>query len=166
MAGGSLYQDEDGAGAISDINVTPLVDVVLVLLIIFMVTAKLIVARGISVDSPKTASGEEVKSTLQVTIDEERVLYVNGDRYDSVDAAQARVVEMRAENPEVKAIITADRGVPHGDVMRVIDFVKLAGVTKFALTSDPLGTAPGGELPAASGTPATADTPAASGAAP
>jgi biopolymer transport protein ExbD len=139
MAGGSLYQDEDaGGGTISEINVTPLVDVVLVLLIIFMVTAKLIVARGIAVDSPKTASGEEVASTLQVTLDRDRVLYVNGDRYDSVDAAKARVESMRAQNPEIKAIITADRTVPHGDVMRVIDFVKLAGVTRFALTSDPL----------------------------
>jgi biopolymer transport protein ExbD len=139
MAGGSLYQDEnDGGGTISDINVTPMVDVVLVLLIIFMVTAKLSVARGIAVDSPKTASGEEVSSTLQVTIDRERVLYVNGDRYDSMDTAQARVESMRATSPDLKAIISADRTVPHGDVMRVIDFVKLAGVTKFALTSDPL----------------------------
>ena len=139
MAGGSFYQDEDaGGGTISDINVTPLVDVVLVLLIIFMVTAKLIVARGIAVDSPKTASGEEVSSTLQVTIDRDRVLYVNGDRYDSVETAQARVESMRAQSPDLKAIISADRSVPHGDVMRVIDFVKLAGVTKFALTSDPL----------------------------
>lgn len=137
MAGGSLYQDEDG-GTISEINVTPLVDVVLVLLIIFMVTAKLIVARGIAVDSPKTASGEEVASTLQVTIDRERNLYVNGDRYASVDDAQARVESMRSQTPDIKAIISADRSVPHGDVMRVIDFVKLAGVTKFALTSDPL----------------------------
>jgi biopolymer transport protein ExbD len=143
MAGGSLYQDEDSGGAISDINVTPLVDVVLVLLIIFMVTAKLIVARGIAVDSPQTASGEEVKSTLQVTIDKDRVLYVNGDRYDSIDAAQARVAAMRAQNPEVKAIISADRSVPHGDVMRIIDFVKLAGVSRFALTSVPLAEAAG-----------------------
>jgi biopolymer transport protein ExbD len=144
MAGGSLYNDDDGAGAgaISDINVTPLVDVTLVLLIIFMVTAKLIVARGISVDSPKTASGEDVKSTLQVTIDKERKLYVNGDPYPTIDGAKARVEEMRRDNPNVKAIITADTTVPHGDVMRVIDFVKLAGVTKFALTSDPLGAAP------------------------
>ncbi|GAB4534406.1 MAG: hypothetical protein Tsb0020_50010 [Haliangiales bacterium] len=140
MAGGSLYQDEDSAAAISDINVTPLVDVVLVLLIIFMVTAKLIVARGIEVDSPKTASGAEVKSTLQISVDADRVLYVNGDRYDDISAAQSRVESMRAEDPELKAIISADRAVPHGDVMRVIDFVKLAGVTKFALTSDPLDT--------------------------
>ncbi|ACY17140.1 ExbD/TolR family protein [Haliangium ochraceum] len=141
MAGGSLYQDEDGGGGtISEINVTPLVDVVLVLLIIFMVTAKLIVSRGIAVDSPQTASGGEVSSTLQVTIDRERSLFVNGDRYASFEDAQARVASMRGENPEVKAIISADRNVPHGEVMRVIDIVKLAGVTKFALTSDPLAT--------------------------
>lgn len=138
MAGGSSYQDDDGMSTISDINVTPLVDVTLVLLIIFMVTAKLIVARGIAVDLPKTASGDEVKSTLQVTIDKQRTIYVNGDEYQTIDAAEARVVELRRGNPEVKAIITADSSVPHGDVMRVIDFVKHAGVTKFALTSDPL----------------------------
>jgi biopolymer transport protein ExbD len=138
MAGGSLYQDEENMGAISDINVTPLVDVTLVLLIIFMVTAKLIVARGIAVDLPKTASGDDVKSTLQVTIDKQRDVYVNGQEYDSIDAAQARVIELRQGNPEVKAIITSDTSVPHGDVMRVIDFVKQAGVTRFALTSDPL----------------------------
>ncbi len=139
MAGGSMYQDDDQA-AISDINVTPLVDVTLVLLIIFMVTAKLIVARGISVDSPKTASGDDVKSTLQVTIDKERKLYVNGEPYTSIEAAKKEVKKKSDANPELKAIITADSSVPHGDVMTVIDFVKLAGVTKFALTSDPLGT--------------------------
>lgn len=137
MAGGSLYQDED-TGAISDINVTPLVDVTLVLLIIFMVTAKLIVARGIDVNSPKTVSGQEVKSTLQVTIDKQQKLYVNGDEYPDMDKAKERVAELSASNPELKAIITADTSVPHGQVMRVIDFVKLAGVTKFALTSDKL----------------------------
>ncbi len=144
MAGGSLYQDEESTGAISDINVTPLVDVVLVLLIIFMVTAQLIVARGIEVEQPKTASGNEVKSTLQVTIDRDRQVYVNGDPYPSYEAAKARVVELRAADDEAKAIISADASVPHGEVMRVIDFVKQAGISKFAITSDPLGS----ELPA------------------
>ena len=144
MAGGSLYRDEDDMGAISDINVTPLVDVVLVLLIIFMVTARLIASRGIQIDSPKTASGSEVKSTLQITIDKQRQLYVNGTKYDTADAAQAKVSEMRTGNPELKAIITADKDVPHGEVMTVIDFVKLAGVTKFALTTDPLASSSSG----------------------
>ena len=154
MAGGSLYQDEDGGGTISDINVTPLVDVVLVLLIIFMVTAKLIVARGIAVDSPKTASGSEVSSTLQVTIDRDRAVYVNGDRYARIADAKARVESMRAENPDLKAIISADRSVPHGDVMGIIDFVKLAGVSKFALTTDPLAAA---EANGATGSSSTAE---------
>ena len=59
MAGSSLYQDDDGSGAITDINVTPFVDVVLVLLVVFIVTAKLIVARGVEIDKPKAANAEQ-----------------------------------------------------------------------------------------------------------
>lgn len=134
MAGG--YQDEDDV--IANINVTPLVDVTLVLLIIFMVTAKLIVSRGISVEMPKTASGGEVASTLQITIDRERRFFVNGDEYPDRAAARLRVDELRTATPDLKAIVTADKTVPHGEVMKAIDFLMLAGVTKFALTSDPL----------------------------
>ncbi len=149
MAGGSVYQDEDGGGGtISDINVTPLVDVTLVLLIIFMVTAKLIVARGISVDSPKTKAGKDVKGTLAITVDKDRHLYIGPKRYDDRDAATAEIArrvkqtEAKAkalgEKIDVKAIISADKTVPHGDVMRAIDIVKSGGVTKFALTTEPL----------------------------
>jgi biopolymer transport protein ExbD len=139
MAGAATYQDEDsGQGMITDINVTPLVDVTLVLLIIFMVTAQLIVERGISIESPKTASGAEVKSTLAVTIDKERVLYVNGETYADAATARAVIEDALAKNAELKAIISADTTVPHGEVMKAIDIVKLAGVTKFALASDPL----------------------------
>jgi biopolymer transport protein TolR len=139
MPGTAVYRDEDsGEGMISDINVTPLVDVTLVLLIIFMVTASLIVERGISIETPKTASGAEVKSTLAVTIDRERVMYVNGENYGDTANARAAVEAALAKTPELKAIISADKTVPHGDVMKAIDMVKLAGVTKFALASDPL----------------------------
>jgi len=81
MAGSSLYQDDDGSGAITDINVTPFVDVVLVLLVVFIVTAKLIVARGVDIDKPKAATGGDVQSTLRVTIDKEGAVFVNGDRF-------------------------------------------------------------------------------------
>ena len=141
MAGGGLgsYQDDDpGAGVISDINVTPLVDVVLVLLIIFMVTAKLIVARGIDIESPKTASGSEVKSTLAVTVDKDGDVYIRGTKYTDRKLAIAEVEKAWSSNPKVQAIISADRRVPHGDVMRAIDIVKQGKVTKFALTSEPL----------------------------
>lgn len=76
MAGGSLYQDDD-PGGITDINVTPFVDVVLVILVVFIVTAKLIVARGVEIDKPKAATGGEVQSTLRVSVTEKGDLYVN-----------------------------------------------------------------------------------------
>jgi biopolymer transport protein ExbD len=62
---GSSYEDED---SITNINVTPFVDVVLVLLVIFMVTAKLIVARGVHIDKPKAAAGGEVASSLRISV--------------------------------------------------------------------------------------------------
>src|ERR1700704_4875468 len=96
MPGTSLYQDDEDSGAITDINVTPFVDVVLVLLVVFIVTAKLIVARGIEIDKPKAATGGEVQSTLRVQVDKDGELYVNGIKYASDPAAIARIKEIAA----------------------------------------------------------------------
>jgi len=141
MAGGHAYHDEDpGGGAIVDINVTPLVDVCLVLLIIFMVTAEIIHKqdRGITMERPKTVSGVPVKTKLSVTIDRERVVRIGATVYTDMAAMRAELEREVALNDEIKAVISADVTVPHGDVMKVIDVVKDAGVTKFALGSDPL----------------------------
>jgi biopolymer transport protein ExbD len=136
MAGGATsYEDEDGGGGvITDINVTPLVDITLVLLIIFMVTARLIVSRAIPVDSPKAVSGEQVKTTLALTMDKTGKLYLNGDYQPNRVIVAEYVRRSVASNPEIQAVITADKAVPHGDVMELIDMVKIAGVKKFALT--------------------------------
>jgi biopolymer transport protein ExbD len=138
MAGtgsGSMYDDDDpGAGAIVDINITPLVDIVLVLLIVFMVTAKLIMGRAIPVESPKAQSGEQVTTTLALTIDKNRQLYLNGEPSPDRARVSEHIKKAVATNPEVQAIVTADVVVPHGDVMELIDMVKVAGVKKFALT--------------------------------
>jgi biopolymer transport protein ExbD len=136
MAGNGIYQDDD-ASVISDINVTPLVDVVLVLLIIFMVTARVIAERGIPLDKPKTVAGVSIKSTLSVAIDQNRALHINGKRFDDPEAARQEVARQHRDNPEVKAVISADIAVPHGEVMATIDLITLAGVTKFALASEP-----------------------------
>src|ERR1700733_14134588 len=103
MAGNSLYEDDETAG-ITDINVTPFVDVVLVLLVVFIVTAKLIVARGVDVDKPKSATGAEVQSTLRVSVTSEGALYVNGDPFTSDDAAVARIKQIAATTSKPKAI--------------------------------------------------------------
>ena len=136
-AGPASYEDDDGGqNMITDINVTPLVDITLVLLIIFMVTASLIVNPGIKVDLPKAASGTETsKSTLALTLNKEGVLFLNGEKSD--DAGVVRFIGSELpKNPDLQAIIAADKVVPHGDVIHVIDLVKRSGVHKFAISTD------------------------------
>lgn len=135
MAGASLYKDEDDAG-ITDINITPFVDVVLVLLIVFMVTAKLIVARGVDIDKPKAATGGEVQSTLRVSINEGGELFVNGDKFADDASAIARIKAIAATTDKPKAIIAGDRRGAYGGVMRAIDLVQQAGISAIALENE------------------------------
>jgi biopolymer transport protein TolR len=134
MASASIYRDGD-TEVIADINVTPLVDVVLVLLVIFMVTAPIIAGRGISVNAPTTISGDPVATPLQVTLTRDGKLYVAGKLQADYEAARGALAQVRAHDPDIKAIIAADAEVPHGEVMKAIDAVKRAKITKFALAS-------------------------------
>ena len=135
MAGSSIYQDEDERG-ITDINVTPFVDVLLVLLIVFMVTAKLIVARGVEIDKPKAAAGGEVQSTLRVSVNDKAELFVNGDKFTDDAKAVARIKELAATVDKPTAIIAGDRRTAYGGVMRAIDLVQQAGITAIALENE------------------------------
>ena len=136
MAGGdSLYQDDDDAG-ITNINVTPFVDVLLVLLVVFMVTAKLIVARGVEIEKPKASTGGDVQSTLRVSVNAAGELFVNGDRFTEDAAAIARIKQVAASADKPKAIIAGDRATAYGGVMRAIDLVQQAGITAIALENE------------------------------
>jgi len=136
MAGSSLYEDDEDSGAITDINVTPFVDVVLVLLVVFIVTAKLIVARGVEIDKPKASSGGDVQSTLRVSVNATGELFVNGDKYTTDADAVARIKTIAAATAKPKAIIAGDRKSAYGGVMRAIDLVQQAGVTAIALENE------------------------------
>lgn len=135
MAGGSLYQDDEGGG-ITDINVTPFVDVVLVILVVFIVTAKLIVARGVEIDKPKAATGGEVQSTLRISVTATGDLYVNGDKFTEDAPAIARIKQIAATSTKPKAIIAGSRVGPYANVMRAIDLAQSAGVTAIALENE------------------------------
>ena len=137
MAGASLYQDDEGGG-ITDINVTPFVDVVLVILVVFIVTAKLIVARGVEIDKPKAATGGDVHSTLRVSVAENGDLFVNGDKFTDDVAAVAKIKQVAALTSKPKAIIAGSRQGAYGNVMRAIDLVQQAGITGIALENVPL----------------------------
>jgi len=136
MPGSSPYHDGDDPEGITDINVTPFVDVVLVLLVVFIVTAKLIVARGVDIEKPKAAAGGEVQSTLRVSVTTDGRLFVNGDTFATDDAAVARIKEIAATTGKPKAIIAGDRRTAYGGVMRAIDLVQQAGVTAIALENE------------------------------
>jgi biopolymer transport protein TolR len=136
MAGTSSYQDSDEERGITDINVTPFVDILLVLLVVFMVTAKLIVARGVDIDKPKVASGGELKGGVQISIKADGKLFVNGTQYASDLEAIARIKQLVAATPNAKAIIEGDRLGPYENVMRAIDLAHRGGVTGIALANE------------------------------
>ena len=156
MAGGAdAFHDDDSDRRIVDINVTPLVDITLVLLIIFMVTTTYIVNPTIKVDLPKAASGsEQMRTTLALTLSKDGGLYLNGEKSD--EAAVTRFISGELpKNPDLQAIIAADKIVQHGSVVRVIDLVKRAGVRKFAINVEsPAALAPPGLPGAAPAQPA------------
>jgi biopolymer transport protein TolR len=134
---GSFGSDDEPSRMIVDINVTPLVDITLVLLIVFMVTAAYIVNPAIKVDLPRAASGtEQTRTVLALTLMKDGALYLNGERSND-DAVTHAIGNELPRNPELQAIIAADRAVPHGDVVHLIDLVKRAGVRRFAIDVDP-----------------------------
>jgi len=130
MAGGATDNDEEG---ITGINVTPLVDITLVLLIIFMVTASYIVKETIEVELPRAAhGGETVQKTFAVQMTRDGKTFLNGVPVDD-GALVAEVQRARSAGEDVQAIVGADKNATHGAVTHLLDVLKGAGVTKFAI---------------------------------
>jgi biopolymer transport protein ExbD len=135
MGGGaSDGQDEE---LITAINVTPLVDIVLVLLIVLMVTSSYLVNKSINVELPKAATGETTTPNLSISLDVDGKLYLDGTVIDA-DQLQGRIRAAYAADPEVKAIISADGRVQHSQVVTVIDLLRREKVTKFAINTSPI----------------------------
>lgn len=126
-------------GAITGINVTPLVDITLVLLIIFMVTTKLIVGhRAMPVDLPKAASGSEVQEIFSVVLSVDGVAQVNGRTLATDDAVLPLARVQVKRNRELRAVIKADGKVLHARVMHVLDLLRRAGISKIGFGVIPL----------------------------
>jgi biopolymer transport protein TolR len=120
-------------GPLASINIIPVVDIVLVLLVIFMLTSAAIVRATMKVDLPKAASGgATVASTVNLVITKEGGLLLNGEASSELAAGQF-IRRESTKDPKLQAVIAADRAVDYGRVMNVIDLVKVNGVTSFAL---------------------------------
>ena len=122
---------------LAEINVIPLVDVVLVLLVIFMVTAPML-HRGLDINLPQSKSNT-VKSEerLVVTIERDQRLYLDNDRI-SVGQLEKRLRAAKERNAAVSVYLRADRDVPYGTVIRVMDGVKRSGIERLGMVTDPM----------------------------
>ncbi len=132
-------------GLITDINVTPLVDIMLVLLIIFMLTAHLIARQAIEVELPRAAeSSAAPPTTIAVTLTKDGTLYLNAEPI-TPDALRTAVRAAVAKDPKTQAIISGDQAVSHGRIVWVLDTIKSLGITSFAIQIDPtIAISPGG----------------------
>jgi len=140
--GGGGSSDRDDHTLFAAINVTPLVDITLVLLVIFMVAAPLIAATpSIKMALPKAVSAEATPASpvvLSLTRIESGAgykLFGNGRETDEAGVRNL-VAELVRKDPELQAVIAADRGVAYGDVMHIVDVVRVLGVSRFALNTD------------------------------
>ncbi len=133
MAGGSKMEDDE---VIASINVTPLVDITLVLLIIFMVTAKIIVSQAIPIDLPKAATPGEVQNIFAVTIDKEGHILADKRPMTNDDELRRAAKDALDKNKDLRTIIQASAQVPHGTVIHVLDELRQVGITKVGFAVD------------------------------
>ncbi len=120
-------------GPITAINVTPLVDIILVVLIIFMATAPLIQRRVLKVDVPKSSQHERAATeAVQVAYNAKRELSLGGKTM-SQEELSARLRAATARDPELHVTFSADKVLPYGDIVGVLDALRAAGVKRIGL---------------------------------
>lgn len=119
------------------INVTPLVDIALILLIITMVTARLASAPALPVDLPRATMAAPEESPLALVLPRGGGAYLNGERVDGEAALLARLRTLREANQRLRAIVHADGALPHRQVVRALDLVRRAGIASIAFAVVP-----------------------------
>jgi len=127
------FSTQDSDEVLSEINVTPLVDVMLVLLVVFIVTAPLL-TNSIPINLPKTESVAPVeqKDPLVVSIDGQGKLFINKDEIQP-DLLEVNLQSAKVKDPEVRVQLQADDGVNYGEVARAMASIERAGITKLSV---------------------------------
>lgn len=133
MAGNDFNGNENN-GTISSINVTPLVDIMLVLLIIFMLVSSFVAREAIEVDLPHAATGKEIeKKTLSILVSKDGDYYISGKKTADIRSLADELKNEKAQNSEIQVVISADRTVQHGKVVDIIDLIRQIGIYNFAI---------------------------------
>ena len=122
---------------LAEINIIPLVDVVLVLLIIFMVTAPMLY-RGMDIKLPTSKSNTiRPDERLVLTIERDQKVYLDKDQL-SLEQLEFKLKQAKRNNADVAIYLRADQAVPYGTVVRVMDEIKRAGIEKLGMVTDPV----------------------------
>lgn len=135
MAASAQREDE----LLTSINVTPLVDIMLVLLVVFMVTAHLISQSSMPLDLPRGTTGKVEQQVWTIVIAPNGEARLNGEPLSSKGALRARAHEALVKTPSLRAVIAASRHTEHGAVVSVLDELRQAGLTRVAFGVAPEG---------------------------
>ncbi len=131
------FNDRRAGSALSEINITPFVDVVLVLLVIFLITAPMLV-RGIDVNVPRSESrNTEPDERLVVSITKDRAVFLDEQRIE-LPRLEKVLAGLKERNPSATIYIKADQDVPYGVVIEVMDAAKKAGIDKLGMVTEPI----------------------------
>lgn len=131
-----MTQDNPEDGVVTGINVTPLVDITLVLLIIFMVTAHFVNDSALKVQLPKAAATEITPpQALNLAVAKDGTMQFLGQKVDK-QALKALLQRELAANPSVRVVVAADEGLVYRDIISILDTVKESGVARVALSAE------------------------------
>jgi biopolymer transport protein TolR len=132
-----MFQSDQKRSFMAEINVVPLVDVVLVLLIIFMVTAPLLY-RGIDINLPQSSTNTiQPEERVVITVEKNRKVFLDKDLV-AVDRIEPLLETIKLRNPAVTIYLRADRDVPYGLIIQVMDAIKRVGIDKLGMVTEPL----------------------------
>lgn len=131
---GPDFSENDEAKIVSEINVTPLVDIMLVLLIIFMLVSTFVAKEAIEVELPHAATGKEIeRKTLSILVSQGGDYYLSGKKFETIEDLGTQVKFEKTQSDEVQVVISADRKVNHGKVVDIIDLVRQLEIYDFAI---------------------------------
>ena len=129
-------QDSEMDGVVTGINVTPLVDIMLVLLIIFMVTAKFVSDSGLKINLPKSATAEtSTTPALTVSLDAKGKIYLMENEID-LKGLKSNLNRESKLNPGVRVTLAAEGSLSYHQIVAILDVIKQSGVTRVALASE------------------------------
>jgi biopolymer transport protein TolR len=127
----------NGTGIIAGINVTPLVDIMLVLLVIFIVTAKIMATPALPLDLPQAHQAQDLQTIVSIVIPTTGPTLMNGQPATTDDRLVQRARAALADDPNVRVVINAEGAVPHRRVVHVLDVLKGAGIIRVAFGALP-----------------------------